>query len=246
MLMFSQTVRLAVARPLRHRHAAQHRLACGLFVMAPLLWWIALNSHTLVQLLFVRGEFYRASTRQKSGRVARATPSVVFLGVNQLLSNAFYAMDRVKVPALVMPFGTLVYIAAAVPLSEWLGTQGLAVATTTAAMTVFAALLIAMARQVPEIGLVRTICQLAFYAVLGGTAMLAATSLLGRLALTPTAVAAAALPLGATAYAAALFFGGDRTFRALLELARVYAAHALPLSGYRNRSSKAPPARKTD
>ena len=110
----------------------------------------------------------------------------------------------------------------------------------------FTALLVAMARQVPEIGLLRTTGQLAIYTVLGGTAMLAAGSLLGRLTLTPTSVAAATLPLGATAYAVALFFGGDRTFRALLELARVYATHALPLNGYRTRSSKVPPARKTD
>jgi len=247
MLMFSQTVRLAVAEDRRGIGLLYNNgLRAAFLVMAPLLWWIALHSQTLVQLLFVRGEFTREHAAVVGGVLLALTPSVVFLGVNQLLSNAFYAMDRVKVPALVMPFGTLVYIAAAVPLSAWLGTQGLAVATTTAAITVFAALLIAMARQVPEIRLLRTAGQLAIYAVLGGTAILAAGSLLGGLALTPTTVAAAALPLGTTAYAVALFCGGDRTFRALLEIARVYVAHALPLSGYRSRSSKAQRARKTD
>jgi hypothetical protein len=115
-----------------------------------------------------------------------------------------------------------------------------------AAVAVFAALLIAMARQVPQIGLLRTTGQLAVYGVLGGTAMLGAAAILSRFALTPTAVAAIALPLGSAAYAAALFFGGDRTFRALLELARTYAAHALPINGFRSRSSKAPPAPKSD
>jgi putative peptidoglycan lipid II flippase len=247
MLMFSHTVRLAVADDRRGIGALYSRgLRAAFLVMSPLIWWIALNSPTLVQALFLHGEF----TPEMAGVVASVllalVPSVVFLGVNQLLSNAFYAMDRVKVPALVMPFGTLVYMALAVPLSAWLGTQGLAVATTMAAVAVFAALLIAMQRQVPQIGLLRTTGQLAVYGVLGGTAMLGTAAILSRFALTPIAVAAIALPLGSAAYAAALFFGGDRTFRALLELARTYATYALPLNGFRSRSSKAPPAPKSD
>jgi hypothetical protein len=111
---------------------------------------------------------------------------------------------------------------------------------------VFLALFITLARQVPEIGVLRTTGELVFYSVLSGTAMLAAATVLAGLGLTPTMVASAALPLGAAAYGLGLFFGGDRTFRALLGLVRAYAAHALPLTGYRSRSSKAPPARKSD
>ncbi|HXS79426.1 MAG TPA: polysaccharide biosynthesis C-terminal domain-containing protein, partial [Gammaproteobacteria bacterium] len=181
-----------------------------------------------------------------AGVLLALAPSVLFLGVNQLLSNAFYAMDRVKVPAIIMPLGTLVYIAAAVPLSAWLGTQGLAVATTTAAVTVFTALFVTLARQVPEIGPLRTTAELAFYAAVGGTAMLAAATFLAHFALTPTIVAAGALPLGAAAYGLALFFGGDRTFRALFQLVRAYGAHVISLTDFRTRSSKVPPARKTD
>jgi putative peptidoglycan lipid II flippase len=247
MLMFSHTVRLAV-REDRRRIGALHGkgLLASFLVLAPLLWWISLNSHALVQVLFVHGEFTQEMAAVVAGVLLALAPSVLFLGVNQLLSNAFYAMDRVKVPALIMPLGTLVYVAAAVPLSAWLGTQGLAVATTTASIVVFAALFVTLARQIPEIGLLRTSGKLAFYTVLSGTAMLAASKVLAQVGLTPTMVAAAALPLGAAAYAVALFFGGDRTFRSLLELVRSYAAHALPLIDYRSRSSKAPPARKSD
>ena len=247
MLMFSHTVRLAVAEDRRAIGALYSMgLRASFLVLAPLLWWIALNSDTLVQLLFLHGEFTHEMAAVVAGVLLALAPSVLFLGVNQLLSNAFYAMDRVRVPALVMPLGTLVYIMAAVPLSAWLGTQGLAMATTTASVMVFAALFITLARQVPEIGLLRTTGELAVYTVLSGTAMLAAATVLAHVGLTPTAVAAAALPLGAAAFGLALFFGGDRTFRALLELVRAYAAHALPLTEHRSRNSKAPPARKTD
>jgi len=247
MLMFSQTVRLAVAKD-RRGIGALHSMAlrASFLILAPLLWWIALNSDAIVQVLFVRGEFTREMSAVVAGVLLALAPSVLFLGVNQLLSNAFYAMDRVKVPAIIMPLGTLVYIAAAIPLSAWLGTQGLAVATTTAAVTVFTALFITFARQVPEIGPLRTTAELAFYTVIGGTAMLAAGKVLAHFGLSPAMVAVGALPLGAAAFGLALFFGGDRTFRALFELARAYAAHLASLTDFRSRSSKAPPARKTD
>jgi putative peptidoglycan lipid II flippase len=247
MLMFSHTVRLAVAEDRRGIGALHSMgLRASFLVLSPLLWWISLNSYALVQVLFLHGEFTPAMAAVVAGVLLALAPSVLFLGVNQLLSNAFYAMDRVKVPALIMPLGTLVYIAAAVPLSAWLGTQGLAIATTTAAVLVFMALFITLARQVPEIGPWRTTGELACYTVLGGTAMLATATALAHVGLTPTMVAAATLPLGAAAYGLALFFGGDRTFRALFQLVRAYAAHVLPLTDFRNRSSKAPPARKSD
>jgi putative peptidoglycan lipid II flippase len=225
MLMFSRTVRLAVQKD-RRRIGELHSmgLRASFLVLAPLLWWISLNSHALVQVLFLHGEFTQEMAAVVAGVLLALAPSVLFLGVNQLLSNAFYAMNRVTVPAVIMPLGTLVYIAAAVPLSGWLGTQGLAMATTTASVTVFTALFIMLARRVPEIGWLRTTGELAFYVVISGTAMLAAVNVLAQVGLTPILVAAAALPLGTLAYGVALFLGGDRTVRAVLALVLAYAA----------------------
>lgn len=226
MLMFSHTVRLVVARDRRGLAALYGGgLRTAFLVMAPLLWWIALRSEALVELLFVRGRFTPEMASIVAGALLAYAPSVVFFGCNQLLSNAFYAMDRVKVPALIMPLGTLVYVAAAVPLSARFGTQGLATATSLAATLVFFALLYAVTRQIPEIGLWRTAGRIVFYGVLAGTAMLGAEAALANLEWTPLAVAALTLPVGTAAYAAALHFGGDGTFRALFELARAYVGH---------------------
>jgi putative peptidoglycan lipid II flippase len=245
MLMFSHTVRLAVERDRRSIGALYSMgLRAAFLVLAPLLAWIALNSGALVEVLYLRGQFTPDMAAVVAGVLLALVPSVLFLGVNQLLSNAFYAMDRVKVPAIVMPCGTLVYVAAAVPLSGWLGTQGLGVATTVAAMTVFAVLLIAIARHVPEVGLLRTAGKLALYVALAGTAMLGAVAVLSRFPSSGLAAAAVTLPLGTAAYAAALFLVRDRTFRQLLGLARAYVAGGLALST--GRSSKAPPAPKSD
>ncbi len=248
MLMFSKTVQLFVDGDSRSLGALYSvGLRASFLVLAPLLWWIALDSNAIVQVLFQHGRFTPEMASVVAAVLVGLVPSVLFVGVNQLLSNAFYAMDRVLVPAVVMPLGTLVYLAVAIPLSASLGTQGLAIATSTATMILFAVLLVALARQVPEIGLLRTSGELVLYAVLAGTAMVAAVAGLTRAELQPLTVAAAALPLGTAAYAAALFYGGDRTFRALFELGRSAAARIPGISVARSsRSSKAPPAPKTD
>ena len=108
----------------------------------------------------------------------------------------------------------------------------------------FCVLLTALARQVPEIAVMRVAGELALYAVVAGTAMVAVVAGLTRLEATPFVVAAAALPLGTAAYAAALLFGGDRTARTLFGLVRAYVGRRPWVSSA--RSSKAPPAPKTD
>ena len=252
MLMFSHTVHLAVADDRRSIGALYSTgLRAAFLVLSPLLWWMALNSEAVVRVLFLRGQFTPEMAAVVAGVLLALAPSVLLLGVNQLLSNAFYAMDRVKVPALVMPFGALVYIAAAVPLSQWLGAQGLAVATTIAALTVFTALMIAVGRKVPEIGVLRTTGKLACYVVLSGTTMLGIGGVLARFEWAAGSIAAVALPVGSAVYGAALYFGGDRTFHSLLGLVRTYLSGGSKLDAdgpnlSADRSSKVQPARKTD
>ena len=67
-----------------------------------------------------------------------------------------------------MPLGTLVYLAVAIPLSPSLGTPALAMATSIATMILFTVLLLALARQLPEIELARTAGEFVVYALLAG------------------------------------------------------------------------------
>lgn len=227
MLLFSRAVRLVVASDRAGLAALYDRgLKSAFLVLAPLIWWIALDSLAIVELLFARGRFTPEMASVVAGVLLALSPTVIFVGVNQLLSNAFYAADRVKVPALVMPLGMIVYALAAVPLSARLGTQGLAASSSLATAVVFAVLLAALARQLPELKVSRLVRRLAAYAVLAGTAMLGAVTALEGLVRSPLLVAAAALPLGTAAYAAALYFAGDRTLRALLDVLRAYARAA--------------------
>jgi putative peptidoglycan lipid II flippase len=225
MLMFSTAVRLIAAGDRRKLAALySNGLRASFLLLAPLLWWIALDSESIVKVLFEHGQFTAEMAALVAALLVGLVPSVLFLGVNQLLSNAFYAMNRVIVPAVVMPLGTLVYLAVALPLSSSFGAPALAIATSIATVILFATLLLALARQVPEFELLRTAGELVLYSVLAGAAMLVAVAGLRHFDIPPLGVAAAALPLGTAAYAAALFYGGDRTFRALFELARAFAA----------------------
>jgi putative peptidoglycan lipid II flippase len=221
MFMFSRTARLFVAR---NERALGHLYRIGLQVsfllLAPLLWWIGLNSNEIVGFFFARGEFTPQMTVAVAAIVVALIPSVLFVGVGQLLSNAFYAMGRIRVPMIVMPAGMLVYVAAAAPLSRLLGAPGLAVATTVSSVVVFAALFVCLWRALREPGLGRTALHLLGYATLGGAVMTTVTAMLLELDAPAAFVMAASLPTGVTAYVALLALTRDETYLRLRRFAR--------------------------
>jgi putative peptidoglycan lipid II flippase len=221
LFLFSRTARLYVERNERAL-AGLYRmgLRVSFLLLAPLIAWICMNATEIVRAFFARGEFTADMTVLVSATLVALAPSALFLGMNQILSNAFYAMDRVKVPALVMPAGTFVYVAAAVPLAHLLGTQGLALATTVTALAVFCAMYVSLSRTLPGFKPMSTAMHMALYAALGVAAMGGAMALLAAFGLPLAIVATASLPIGAVLYGAALLVFGDATFQRLREYAR--------------------------
>lgn len=221
MVLFSRTAHLLVDD---RRHEVGRLYGIGLRVsfllLSPLLWWIGLNSVQIVGIMFGRGAFTPEMTGLVAGALAALIPSVVFLGVIRLLSNAFYAMDRVAVPAVVMPAGMLVYVVSAVPLSGMLGTAGLALASTVTAIVVFAALIALLARELPNLDLARTLARLLGYAALAGATMLAVVASLSRLGASPPLTAVTSLPVGLLLYGGVLTLTRDDTALKLLRFAR--------------------------
>jgi peptidoglycan biosynthesis protein MviN/MurJ (putative lipid II flippase) len=155
-------------------------------------------------------------------------PSVLFMGVGQLLSNAFFAMDRVRAPAVVMPCGMLVYVAFAVALVEPLGTQGLALATSVTALATFSALFIWLSFTLDELHLGRTALNLFTYLAASGAIMGAVTLGLTALELPAWGVAVAGAPLGAGAYLAVLWGARDRACLGMQRFARDVLAGNAP------------------
>jgi putative peptidoglycan lipid II flippase len=221
LFLFSRTARLYVERNERAL-AGLYRmgLRVSFLLLVPLLAWMCMNSTEIVQALFARGEFTADMTVLVAATLVGLAPSVLFVGVNQLLSNAFYAMDRVKVPALVMPGGTFVYVAAAMPFAYWLGTQGLALATTVTSAVVFCAMYVCLSRALPGFKALSTAMHLLSYTALGAATMAGAMVLLHAFELPAAIVATASLPIGAAIYFTALLVFGDATFQRLREYAR--------------------------
>ncbi|HEX5421225.1 MAG TPA: lipid II flippase MurJ [Gammaproteobacteria bacterium] len=169
LLMFSRTARLAVNRDSREiARLYDVGLSAGFLLLAPLLWWIALNSAVIVDVIFVRGRFDLRMAALVSLALLGAVPSVLFNDVNTLLSNAFYAMERVAVPALVMPFATLIYLVLAPALSRRFGVIGLTGGTSITAAVTFLVMVTLLARQLPQFSAKRTVGHLLRYALIGG------------------------------------------------------------------------------
>lgn len=225
MVLFSRTARLLVDDDRREVGRLYGiGLRVSFLLLAPLLWWVGLHSTEIVRIMFARGEFTPEMTRLVAGTLLGLIPSVVFIGVNRLMSNAFYAMDRVKIPAVIMPAGMIVYVACAVPLSGALGTQGLALATTLTTIVVFSALFTFLSRELVNLRPLHTLVQLVAYAALAGTVVLGIDELLDGLGLAEPVVAVVSLPLGALVYGGVLIAIRDATSLKLLHFLREWTS----------------------
>ena len=109
--------------------------------------WLGVNREAIISLVFERGAFSGEMVQLVALALLGSLPAAILLAVNQILSNGFYAMDMVKVPALIMPLGTLLYVPVAAVLTKNFGIFGLALSSTFAAATVFFILIFVFGRQ---------------------------------------------------------------------------------------------------
>jgi peptidoglycan biosynthesis protein MviN/MurJ (putative lipid II flippase) len=221
MVMFSRTARMFQGGEI----AALVRLyefgvKASFLILAPILWWVGLHAHAIVDLAFGHGAIAAREVRLVGSVLIALIPSVLFLGVNQLLSNAFYAMDRIKIPALIMPAGTLLYAAAAGPASAAFGAPGLTLTTTLVSVVLFLLLLSLLARALPGLRAGRTLLRVAGYCAWSGVCLVGCTWIVQ--AAWPDALVAAvvSLPAGIALYGGMLLLLRDRTLLRILETGR--------------------------
>jgi putative peptidoglycan lipid II flippase len=126
-------------------------VAASFLLVAPLLAWMSIESELLVRILFERGAFDMRMTTLVALAIIGFAPSVLLAGINGVLSNAFYALDRVKIPALVMPIGTVAYLLVAPNVYEPWGVLGLALSPSAAYLVVFLLLLYFLDKRLPAL-----------------------------------------------------------------------------------------------
>ncbi|HUQ53931.1 MAG TPA: lipid II flippase MurJ [Gammaproteobacteria bacterium] len=212
-LMFSRTARLVIEDNSREL-ARLYRLAltASFLLLTPLLWWVVLERELVIGLLFERGAFNATMTALVAVTLIGYAPSVTFAGVNSILSNAFYAMSRIAVPALVMPIGTLLYLIVALAAYRPLGILGLALAPTTMHATVFVLLLFMLSKHMPQLEVWSVLGRIAAYVLLGGAALGLPQLLLAPLGLPKLVEAGLTLSVGVTLYFGVLAMARERTF----------------------------------
>jgi putative peptidoglycan lipid II flippase len=201
LMMFSRAARLAVRRDaVEMARLYDVWLSASFLVLAPLLWWLALHARAVVDVMFMRGQFDIQMAGLVSLALIGAVPSVLFYDLNSIMSNAFFALERVLVPALVVPLGTVIYLVLAAPLSSRYGIIGMTVSSSAAAVCVFIVITAFLSRQLQEFSALRTFGQLGRYVAIGGVALGVPTAALPALGRGELASAGLSLIAGVALY----------------------------------------------
>jgi peptidoglycan biosynthesis protein MviN/MurJ (putative lipid II flippase) len=141
-----------------------------------------------------------------------AAAGIVFLGITTILSNSFYAMQRIAVPMVVMPLGTVIFFFATKYLSETYGIFGLALANSVVAGTMAMVMAFALAFILPKFSATTLVKRIVLYlvpAAIGGFAGLELATFMGLNGLSRLIVSFAVLLI---TYTAVLWMTRETTF----------------------------------
>jgi peptidoglycan biosynthesis protein MviN/MurJ (putative lipid II flippase) len=133
-------------------------------------------------------------------------------------------MNRIKVPALILPFGMLVFVAAATVLARTHGAPGIAFATTLSALSVFVAMMVTLSRTVEQFPWRQVGLPLLGYCALGAAVMGIVMAAVHELAFSPLAATVASLPAGVIIYFGVLGLSGDPALRLVTRYGRRWFA----------------------
>ena len=167
MIVFSRSARV-VAKGNIDKLAGIYDYAVSATVLGtlPIAVWIALNAEPLIDLLFLRGQFTDAMAALTVMALVGATGSILFRGVEKLVSHSFYAMHRITVPLVAGPLGTVVYFFATKYLSESYGVFGLTLANSLVAGLLTIAMTFILAFMLPRFSALQIVRRIVMYLVI--------------------------------------------------------------------------------
>jgi len=174
MILFSRSAK-AVARADVPAFARMHNLAFVgvLFFTIPIAFWYALDGELIIRAVFQRGEFTDEMVFIVYAALIGLSGHAIFAGVVQMASNAFYALDRVGVPATVMPLGTCLYLLLAVLLVPAYGLLGLAASGSIVSLVTAVVLLLILKLQINLLALDDILVALGKYSLVALGAVMA-------------------------------------------------------------------------
>jgi putative peptidoglycan lipid II flippase len=179
-----------------------YAVSAVLLAVVPIAVWMALNAEPLINVLFLRGEFTNSMAAQVVLALLGGAAGIVFLGITAILSSSFYAMQRIAVPMVAMPLGTVIYFFATKYLSETYGIFGLALANSVVAGVMAMVMAFALAFILPKFSAINVVKRIVLYlvpAAIGGFAGLELATFLGLNDLSRLIVSFAVLLIAYTA-----------------------------------------------
>lgn len=186
----------------------------------PIATWVGLNNKLIVTTVFQHGEFTDAMADLVTLALFGAVPTMVLFGLMQLLTNSFYALQRLAVPLFVLPIGTGVFYLAARQLSETLGVFGLTLAGSIAAAFSAITLAGALSFALPNFSAARVGARMMIYMVVSFAGGYAGTLAAAQLPVGgPISLLTSLIILGLV-YIAVLFVIRDNTFLRIFDSLR--------------------------
>ena len=154
MIVFTRTAR-AAARDNLERIAKLHKLGIMglLFFVMPVAVWYAFEASVIVEAVFQRGRFTAEDSDLIVAALLGYTVSIVFMGMIQMVSNGFYALDKIKVPAIAMPVSSVFFLILTNILGPRFGIIGLTASSSIMSLALGITLLTLFKRFVPTFDL---------------------------------------------------------------------------------------------
>jgi putative peptidoglycan lipid II flippase len=201
-----------------------YALSAVLLGVMPMAVWMTLNAEPLINVLFLRGEFTNSMAAQVVLALLGGAAGIAFLGITAILSSSFYAMQRIAVPMVVMPLGTVIFFFATKYLSETYGIFGLALANSVVAGVVAMVMVFALAFILPKFSAISIVKRIVLYLVLaaiGGFAGLELSAFAGLDGLSRLIVSFVVL---LTTYTGVLWITREKIFVRVLRSVRTATA----------------------
>jgi putative peptidoglycan lipid II flippase len=175
MIVFSRSAKASARRDTNEIARLYNLSIVGILIfVVPIAVWYSLETDIIVKAAFQRGAFTDAMANLVIAALIGYSGSVAFAGVVQMMTNGFYSIGRIKVPAVLMPLGTALFLLSVILLVPQLGLMGLTVSSSiTAALSAFALMLL-FRRLVPAFAVIQILTAFLKYTAFAIVAVLVA------------------------------------------------------------------------
>lgn len=156
------------------KKTSQQVYAIVLLIMIPLTVWLTIFAQPLIELVFMRGAFDLQAAVSTSSFLTVYGMGLPFISLNQILNNQFYALSDTKTPVICSVWSLIINIILTFLLSRFIGSIGIAIATTIGVLALTAMLNVFLQKKIGSIShlkLLRTTCKVLVSSTLMGLAM---------------------------------------------------------------------------